>query len=53
MDDCKHALVGTADGVHCELCGLRMTAAQYREYSARKQATARPARKRKAVKTNE
>ena len=53
MDECKHVLTGTADGVHCELCGLYMTVAQYREDNARHSAGAKPARKRKAVKTNE
>lgn len=31
MADCKHIFVGRADGVHCTLCGLHLTAQQYHE----------------------
>ena len=28
---CPHVFIGKADGVHCTLCGLHLTAQQYRE----------------------
>lgn len=28
---CPHIFVGKADGVHCTLCGLHLTAQQYHE----------------------
>lgn len=47
MVDCKHIFVGRADGVHCTLCGLHLTAEQYRELlhspeGAQKNADAEP-----------
>lgn len=31
MTDCKHIFIGRADGVHCTMCGLHLTARQYHD----------------------
>lgn len=28
---CHHVFIGKADGVHCQVCGLHLTAQQYHE----------------------
>ena len=46
MIECKHVFEGRADGVHCKVCGLHMTATEYREYLQPKEEPKKPTRKR-------
>lgn len=55
MSDCKHNFVGTADGVHCTLCGARFTPEEYATQIHRPQQTEvkKPRRSGKKVTTHE
>lgn len=47
MRECKHRFIGKFDGVHCQKCGLHLTARQYHELLHPPKGTERPAPKRK------
>lgn len=35
MTECKHYFIGTAEGVHCGKCGLKLTAEEYARLMAK------------------
>lgn len=45
MQECKHVFEGRKDGVHCKVCGLHMTADEYREHLKPKEEAKKPQRK--------
>lgn len=45
MMEHEHEFIGDADGVYCEICGLRMNPADYKEFISRKQKAAEIAEK--------
>ncbi len=51
MSECKHDLIGSADGVTCKKCGLHLTHKEYQEFLKPKPAQeAKPAPKPKTTK---
>lgn len=54
MENCKHMFVGTADGIHCTRCGLKLSPAEYAAMqNVPKPETKKPARNRKKVTKDE
>ena len=57
MMEHTHEFIGDAHGVYCEICGLRMNPADYKEFISRKQKTAetaeKPTKKRSPKKKEE
>lgn len=51
MAEHEHEFIGDADGVYCEICGLRMNPADYKEFISRKQKTAEIAEKQPKKRT--
>lgn len=54
MGICKHMFVGTAEGIHCTRCGLKLSPAEYAAMqNAPKPETKKPARAGKKVTKDE
>ncbi len=51
MSECKHDLIGSADGVKCKKCGMHLTHKEYQEFLKPKPAQEeKPAPKPKTTK---